>query len=92
MKHIVSRLDYGHYECYIDGYLFTIMKVEPSVVSFNSKGNVQSWLMKLKDHDQEWWSDTKTSAIELAINHIKNLKQKSVCTHSKNGQRAKKTA
>ena len=92
MKHIVSRLDYGHYECYVDGYLFTIMKVEPSVVSFNSKGNVQSWLMKLKDHKHEWWADTKKSAVQIALNHIHKLKQKSVCTHSKNGQRAKKTA
>lgn len=72
MKHLISRITNGHYECYYKGHLFSVYMVEQSVVSLVEKGNKQLWMCKINGKRTPVWADTKTAVIESVINQLDN--------------------
>jgi hypothetical protein len=74
MKYQVSRVDKGHYECYYQGLILSIYKVDPSMVFLDEKGNKQLWMCRIDEKCTPVWADRKRKVIEKAIKYL-NKKQ-----------------
>ena len=70
MEYQVSRVDKGHYECYYQGLILSIYKVDPSMVFLDEKGNKQLWMCRIDEKRTPVWADRKRKVIEKAIKQI----------------------
>jgi len=71
MKYVISRIETGHYECLYRNHLIVVVSVDASA----TPSNTRLWLWKLKDGSETYWAETKSKAIQSAINYINNQKQ-----------------